>query len=513
MKRVLPSMVLLLVLLFPAHAQADSPIYTGLLWDTAPAVAYNSKSREFLVVWNIYDWTKPLPDPGFFGPIMGQRIKESGAMIGQAFQIISDGVLPDVVYNAAKNEYLVVAERSFNTEGQRVSALGLPIGGPTILLTNARYPRVVYNSLAQNYLVTGVWLTDTGSGGCDMQLSAVRVDGNGQSLGTKSLVADRTNDSCDYIRRYAIAYAPIVSANTPQGRYLLSCIVLGGLSLSMLNSQGQLMQTLCNYGPTNCEPSIPFQNTKVGLAVNIDVTYGQVNENDVFFLVWGDRSNEVDGQQWTGIWAGIVDAEKGMYYKEEAVQNDVFPISYQYSHYSTDEYATDWNPVVAYNPAGDRFVVAWRETPGTDSRDLTNVNHIRANTSNGYRIPPLQNLVISSTSGSEDPKLPCVACSSVEADCLIVWEDHRNFFGIGDIYGSLASALPPCPQCTGDPVVLTNVTFPAGTACDCTAATSITVGNGTTVKNGATVRFISPKVNVQSGAKFEAGAAVRIKQP
>ena len=44
--------------------------------------------------------------------------------------------------------------------------------------------------------------------------------------------------------------------------------------------------------------------------------------------------------------------------------------------------------------------------------------------------------------------------------------------------------LPACPQCTEDSVILTNETFPDGTVCECTAATSITIGNGTTVKNG-----------------------------
>ena len=50
----------------------------------------------------------------FFGPVMGQLVKESGQRIGQPFEIFTAGVLPDVAYNAARNEYLVVTEQLFN---------------------------------------------------------------------------------------------------------------------------------------------------------------------------------------------------------------------------------------------------------------------------------------------------------------------------------------------------------------------------------------------------------------
>jgi len=438
MKRCVLALLLFVVLLSSLPVLADSPIYTEWLWDSAPAVAYNSQDREFLVVWNMYNYLYPPADARFFGPVMGQLMKESGAMVGLPFEIFSAGVLPDVVYNEAKNEYLVVVERSLNSVGQRVSALGLVVGGPTILIENARFPKVAYNSLAQKYLVAGAW--PVGSGTCDIQIFTRQVSGNGQPEGSPALIYEEGSESCGYGRKYAVAYAPIVSGNTPQGRYLLARIAADDVYLIMLDSQGLAMNTLCNYGPTNCRPVIPFQHSLVGRALNIDVAYGATGGNPVFFLVWGDTDNEFQGEPWTGIWGGIVDAEKEMYYKEQAVQNDIFPISYQYSHYATDEYAEEWNPAVDYNAEADRFVVVWRETPGTDPRDLTNVNHIRANTSDGYRIPPFQNLAISSTAGSENPKMPCVASSTATGTCLIAWEDHRNLFGIGDIYGSFLNS-------------------------------------------------------------------------
>jgi hypothetical protein len=47
----------------------------------------------------------------------------------------------------------------------------------------------------------------------------------------------------------------------------------------------------------------------------------------------------------------------------------------------------------------------------------------------------------------------------------------------------------PCPQCTGDPVVLQNVEFSSDINCECSATTTITIAPGTIVKEGANVIF------------------------
>ncbi|MBC8417567.1 MAG: SMP-30/gluconolactonase/LRE family protein [Desulfobacterales bacterium] len=77
---------------------------------------------------------------------------------------------------------------------------------------------------------------------------------------------------------------------------------------------------------------------------------------------------------------------------------------------------------------------------------------------------------------------------------------------------NVSSSLPACDECTGDPMVLTNVTFASGTACECTAATSITIGTGVTIKSGGNVTFKAPTVKLQSGFHAENGAVVSIKQ-
>jgi hypothetical protein len=67
-------------------------------------------------------------------------------------------------------------------------------------------------------------------------------------------------------------------------------------------------------------------------------------------------------------------------------------------------------------------------------------------------------------------------------------------------------------DCSGDVVVLQNMTFTAGNTYNCTATTSITTGIGVTVQSGATVNFRAPKINFQPGFRVESGAVFSAKQ-
>lgn len=348
-------------------ARADSPIFQGGLWDTAPAAAYNSKNGEFLVVWNAFNPLYPSTDTRFFGPVLGQLIKESGNKIGDPFEIIgSGGVLPQVAYNAQTNEYLVVAERYYNIVGQRVSALGVKVGGMITYPINpgkARVPRVLYNSQAGNYLVAGASWSDTPS--CSIQVYTLQTTAYGQPTGVAAKVADEPYDYCADGAIYALAYAPIVTQKTPQGRYLLA--IAAPTDLRMLDSQGKLLEVL--YDPTHNSwlENLPFQATKVGTPYWVDVAYGNLGGESVFFLVWGDRNQSVPNYgAWEGIWAGIVDAQKELYLTTDLVTNTVFPISWQYSILILPTYYKEWKAAVSYNAPADKFVVAWRDTPGTD---------------------------------------------------------------------------------------------------------------------------------------------------
>lgn len=74
------------------------------------------------------------------------------------------------------------------------------------------------------------------------------------------------------------------------------------------------------------------------------------------------------------------------------------------------------------------------------------------------------------------------------------------------------SAAPPCPDCSGDTVVLQNVAFPAGSDCDCEGTVSMTIGPSVTVETGALVRFRSPLVTLENGVTMERGAQIHISR-
>jgi hypothetical protein len=467
MKKVICSLVFLCLTLNVHQARADDPVFTFLLWDTTPAVAYNSTSGQYLVVWNMFNVFYPPTDPLFFGPVMGQLKQEDGTNFGDPFMIFDAGVLPDVAYNVEENEFLVVSEQWFNTVGQRISAQGTKVGAATTLMTKSRWPKVLYNSMSGDYLVCGAMLTDSAPDLCDIWLKTKMVNKSGQAVGGENvIVSGEGHGLCADGARYALAYAPLTmdpdepprpNNSLADGRYLLA--VGSPTNLTMLDSQGKPMPTLLQQNGS-WWPSIPFQQSKVGKPFSVDVTYGKWQGEDVFFLVWSDRDQYVKfdpdtdscGGDWTGVWGGIVNANSSYYKSTWAVSNEVFPISLQWNHAAGLKEWKQWRPVVAYNGTDDSFVVAWRETPFSekkpgipavvpDPRDLSPYHHIRANKVKDHIVPPgscpEKNLLMSANIKEANPTFPAICASGNTTGNLIVWEDHRNFFGIGDIYGSL----------------------------------------------------------------------------
>jgi hypothetical protein len=153
-----------------------------------PAVAYNGRNNEYLVVWEGDDNSGNLVAGEF--EIFGQRLDAAtGAPIGaNDFRISHMGpdgnidsaaIEPAVAYNGAANEYLVVwygndtPDSAYEIFGQRLSAAtGAQIGVNDFRISDlgpngnsafgARSPAVAYNRAANEYLV--VWQGDENTG-------------------------------------------------------------------------------------------------------------------------------------------------------------------------------------------------------------------------------------------------------------------------------------------------------------------------------------------------------------
>lgn len=154
----------------------------------APAIAYNDFNNEYLVVWQGDDNTAPLVNWAY--EIFGQRINAAtGALVGaNGFRIsymgpegnIEYGASePDVTYNGANNEYLVVwkgdddiaplVDEEFEIFGQRLdAATGNAMGASGFRISNmgpdgdpgygAEDPATAYNPIKMEYLI--VWHGD-----------------------------------------------------------------------------------------------------------------------------------------------------------------------------------------------------------------------------------------------------------------------------------------------------------------------------------------------------------------
>jgi hypothetical protein len=459
MKDVSRCAVLLLCIAFSTIAHADGPIAGGLSKDWLPAVAYNSTNHEYLVAWAEEVFNGVI----WVNWVFAQRLGEDGTLLGSAFVVFNVGVNPAVAYNSAANEYLVAFNPGGGFVGQRVSNTGALIGGPTALMNGVSDGRLVYNSITGQYLFVGAVLVETpaGSGYYDIQISSCKIGADGQALGLPLLVDSRPHGYQPPEPAFAVAYAPIQSTETPYGRYLLA--IGRGVVLEMLNSDGAPIDIVHDPDhPNQHYREIPFKTwTPSGGEFNVDVAYGDQSgysmTGPAFLVVWADQNNRFNAQSWSGIWGGFLDATRISYLTTDAVSDHSFRISAIADHWAYDQHVESWRPKTAYNQVSGKFFVAWRETPGTSQDNDTKVNHIRG--AYVFERDPATNVIISATSGTEDPTRPALAASTASEHALVVWQDSRNLGSTNlDVYGSIqkvADAVPPPPPTTTHMVINT----------------------------------------------------------
>ena len=132
-------------------------ITNNSLDDLSPATAYNTLRHEYFVVWQA-------PAGGGNGGVYGQRVDLNGNLVGGMIPIDTVGVnwAPAVAYNSKWDEYLVVYTHNAISSGDydvyaRVVTGAGGVGGLTLIdtafPTKQSYPAVAYNSQDDNYLI------------------------------------------------------------------------------------------------------------------------------------------------------------------------------------------------------------------------------------------------------------------------------------------------------------------------------------------------------------------------
>jgi hypothetical protein len=168
----------------PSVSLTAFPIITWTTSQWNPKVAYAGTAQEFLVVWsNTYAAGTPA------AYVSGKRIRPDGTFpsVGAELTLSEPAVNyidPDVTYNIARNEYLVVWDKVGSSDdiwAVRLRGDAVQLGtGPFVVAgwpDNELHPSVAACNIADQYLVT--WQSDHGTGGTDYDIYGYFVTGDG----------------------------------------------------------------------------------------------------------------------------------------------------------------------------------------------------------------------------------------------------------------------------------------------------------------------------------------------
>jgi hypothetical protein len=298
---------------FPLTVEAD--------WQRAPKPAYNPVTDQYLVVWvDARDQD-----------IYGLKVNGNGSLSGSPFPIAAALEYqwnPDLVYNSATNQFLVVFDDdrlvSFDHDiyGQLVNADGSLSGANFTISfpsTDQLLPVVAYNNLANQYLV--VWQDDRNSA-TNADIYARVVNGNGSMSGADFAISTASSDQT----RPDLAYA--ASAN----RFLV-----------VWEESADIYGRLVNADKTFAGPEFMIASSSGSLS---DPVVGFDPISKQFLVVWSDSIG------WDNLYARLVDTN-GM------MAEPKFEFAYGTGNY--------WYPAIAFNSASHQFLVAWQHQTCHDS--------------------------------------------------------------------------------------------------------------------------------------------------
>jgi len=377
---------------FVIGTDAAPPLFGQL----SPSIAFNPDRGEYLVVW--HNERPVYPD------IQAQRVDPSGELVGPPFYIAGGpGArrrFPDVVYNPAHQEYLVVWEElpdggTSNIYSQRVGANGLLIGGATVLgsgpeVASCTAPAVAYASTSDLYMVVWQRLVQ---GSTSSDIEAQILSGTGTTVGWNFLVVSGTvtvhNEDPD------IAY------NRSRNEYLIVW-TREDRNIWVKDIWGRII-------------------TRDGVLLGSEFFIGYHTSDDVHASVVGTPGAPNFGGYYV-VWAMQYAAGDFDIYGRVVGWDGLL------GSYDTisDEVDNETDPSIAYDEEQELFFVAWSRVTNIvlGTRDLVGLPYLPGAPQGGYE---------SFVGGWSYPIQSAVA-PGPNGDFLVAWED-APYISDRDVYG------------------------------------------------------------------------------
>jgi hypothetical protein len=421
---------------------------------TDSAVAYNSAQNEYLVVFR----ADPTTNDEF--EIYGRRVNAAGAPLGSDFRISAvgddgdadrDAEAPDVAYNAAAGQYLVVwsgddlpADEEHEIFAQRVTAAGAPVSLTDIRISNvdpggaerdAELPAVTADPEANRYLVS--WQADDDELDDKLEIYARLVSG----AGTPDAAGDfRISNGAPDSEQTFDAVASDAVYNSAANEYLvvwqgeafeatpgLAEIWAQRVSAAGVPNDGQGDLRVSDVGADNA--------ARDGLAPA--VAYNPAN--NAYLVVWRD-----DG------FTGAADNEFEIFGQRMSAIGDEQADDFRISTVGTDGDASRAAdaPDAAFSTAAGEYLVAWH-SDGLATEDEHEIFGQRL-TANGGGLDGDQRISSAGSDGvpSIDALDPSVAFGSASNRFLTTWS--ADDLGTNDEFEIFGRLLAPAPT-TGAP--------------------------------------------------------------
>ncbi len=197
-----------------------------------PRVAWNSLRNEYLVVWTAVDTTTGLPNDVAHALLLNDGTKIFGTIISSEMQPHQ----PDVAYNIAKDEFLVVWRRMWGAADGDIRAARISgdtavvVSPPGIFTVSAVVEDELLPSVATNqqnrYVVA--WQRAYPGPCCDWDIWAQELDANGGLVDSAVMLAGSTDDETaprvaawgGFDRRYMAVWQRTTAASEViQGRW------------------------------------------------------------------------------------------------------------------------------------------------------------------------------------------------------------------------------------------------------------------------------------------------------